>query len=68
MALALFGAFKERAEIKVVDVTEAWTFAGLFIGALLAFAFSAMTMEIVSVAASQMVENCGRQFPKILSG
>jgi len=68
VALALFGAFKERAEIKVVDVTEAWTFAGLFIGALLPFAFSAMTMESVSLAASQMVEECGRQFPKILSG
>jgi inorganic pyrophosphatase len=68
VALALFGAFKERAEIEVVDVTEAWTFAGLFIGALLPFAFSAMTMESVALAAAQMVEECGRQFPKILSG
>lgn len=52
----------------LLDVTEAWTFAGLFIGALLPFAFSAMTMESVSLAASQMVEECRVQFPKILDG
>merc|ERR1719499_1588512 len=67
VALALFGAFKVRAEIPAVDVTEAWTFSGLFIGALLPFAFSAMTMKSVSLAASQMVEECKTQFPKILN-
>jgi len=66
VALALFGAFRVRAGLHSVDLTEAWTFSGLFIGALLPFAFSAMTMKSVSLAASQMVNECKVQFPKIL--
>merc|ERR1712151_1147242 len=68
VSLALFGAFKERANIPVVDVADSWTFAGLLIGALLPFFFSAMTMTSVSRAAKQMVDECAEQFPDILSG
>jgi inorganic pyrophosphatase len=66
VALALFGAFKDRAKITTVNVAEAWTFAGLFVGALLPYAFSAMTMKSVSIAAKDMVKECARQFPLIL--
>merc|ERR1712048_840899 len=66
VSLALFGAFKERAEIAHVDVADSWTFAGLLIGALLPYFFSAMTMTSVGKAAQQMVEECARQFPGIL--
>jgi len=66
VGLALFGAFKVRAEIGAVDVAEPWTFAGLLIGALLPYAFSAMTMKSVALAANQMVEECREQIPLIL--
>jgi inorganic pyrophosphatase len=68
VSLALFGAFKTRAKIPHVDVAESWTFAGLLLGALLPYAFSAMTMRSVGVAANDMVQECRRQFPDILSG
>jgi len=67
VALALFGAFKVRADIKHVDVADSWTFAGLLIGALLPYAFSAMTMKSVGKAAEDMVKECMRQFPKIMN-
>jgi len=65
VALALFGAFKTRAEIPHVDVADPWTFAGLLIGALLPYAFSAMTMKSVGQAAEEMVKECFRQFDKM---
>merc|ERR1719171_2736271 len=67
VSLALFGAFKVRAGIAAVDVSEPWTFAGLLIGALLPYAFSAMTMKSVGEAAQDMVEECMKQFPGILA-
>lgn len=67
VSLALFGAFKERAQIPHVDVASPWTFAGLLIGALLPYAFSALTMKSVGEAAKDMVEECMRQFPGIIN-
>jgi len=67
VSLALFGAFKVRADIVAVDVSEPWTFAGLLVGALLPYAFSAMTMKSVALAATAMVEECRDQIPKILA-
>merc|ERR1711916_111099 len=52
VSLALFGAFKVRAEIAQVDVSEPWTFAGLLIGAMLPYAFGALTMRSVACAAT----------------
>merc|ERR1719171_1716545 len=68
VSLALFGAFKTRANIPHVDVSESWTFAGLLLGALMPYAFSAMTMRSVGQAANDMVQECRRQFPAILAG
>merc|ERR1712039_405356 len=51
-----------RAEIKTVDVLDPWTFTGLLLGAMIPFAFSAMTMTSVGHAANDMVEECRRQF------
>jgi inorganic pyrophosphatase len=67
VALALFGAFKERAGIDVVNVAEPWTFGGLFLGALLPYAFSALTMKSVGLAAQEMVDECMEQFPGIIN-
>ncbi|KAF4681299.1 hypothetical protein FOZ63_033269, partial [Perkinsus olseni] len=68
VALALFGAFCTRANIEKVNVLNAWTFAGVLYGAMMPYAFSALTMKSVGKAATDMVDECMRQFPKIING
>jgi len=68
VSLALFGAYTVRAEVEKVDALDPWTFTGLLIGAMIPYAFAALTMRSVAFAASDMVEECRRQFPKIMSG
>ncbi|KAL8448672.1 hypothetical protein Emed_003581 [Eimeria media] len=68
VSLALFGAYTVRAEINVVDILDPWTFTGLLVGAMLPYAFSAMTMKSVGIAANDMVEECMAQFPHIIEG
>jgi len=68
VSLALFGAYCVRANIEVVDIRDPWTFSGLLYGAMMPYAFSAMTMKSVGEAANDMVNECMAQFPKILSG
>jgi len=67
VGLALFGAYCVRAKIDTVDVLDPWTFTGLLLGAMIPYAFSAMTMKSVGKAATDMVEECMRQFPKIVN-
>jgi len=67
VSLALFGAFTVRAKIAKVDILDPWTFTGLLFGALLPYAFSAMTMKSVGIAANDMVKECMEQFPKIIN-
>merc|ERR1719215_812808 len=66
VSLALFGAYTVRAKIETVDVLDPWTFTGLMLGAMIPFAFSAMTMTSVGYAAQDMVEECRVQFKEIL--
>merc|ERR1711982_270279 len=68
VSLALFGAFTVRAEVTNVNVLNSWTFTGLLIGAMLPYWFSAMTMKSVGSAADEMVKECQRQYPDIVSG
>jgi len=68
VSLALFGAFTVRAHVTVVDILDPWTFTGLLYGAMMPYAFSAMTMKSVGKAADDMVKECLSQFPKIMSG
>jgi inorganic pyrophosphatase len=78
VGLALFGAFVETTRTKsmnkttrlvqvliTVDVLEPFVFAGLLIGAMLPYWFSAMTMKSVGQAAYAMVEEVRRQFHEI---
>jgi len=55
VSLALFGAFVTRAKIEGVDILEPITFAGLLVGAMLPYWFTAMTMKSVGIAANAMV-------------
>jgi len=64
-ALVLFVSFGEVAGISTIDVTQPTVIVGMFIGAVLAFLFSAMTMEAVGRAAQKMVEEVRRQFREI---
>eukprot|EP00916_Digyalum_oweni_P023548 GHVL01039076.1.p1 GENE.GHVL01039076.1~~GHVL01039076.1.p1 ORF type:complete len:758 (+),score=112.82 GHVL01039076.1:185-2275(+) len=66
VSLALFGAYTVRAKIQMVDILNPWTFTGLLFGAMMPYAFSAMTMKSVGEAANDMVKECLRQFPKIM--
>ena len=51
-----------RAGIDIVNVMQPKEFAGLLVGAMLPYWFSAMTMKSVGVAALAMVEEVRRQF------
>jgi K(+)-stimulated pyrophosphate-energized sodium pump len=64
-ALALFGAFMTTANLKSIDVSKANVMAGLFIGGMLPFVFSALAMGAVGRAAMSMIEEVRRQFTAI---
>jgi inorganic pyrophosphatase len=55
VSLALFGAFVTRTELKNVDILDPVTISALLIGAMIPYAFSALTMKSVGLAAAQMV-------------
>lgn len=64
-ALALFGAFMTTAKLSSIDVSKANVMAGLFIGGMLPFVFSALAMGAVGRAAMAMIEEVRRQFATI---
>ena len=61
-ALALFVSYAEVAHIEKASLLEPIVIVGLFIGAMLPFLFSALTMNSVGKAANQMIEEVRRQF------
>ncbi len=64
-ALALFAAFKQQANIETIDISQPLVIAGLFVGGMLPFLFSAMAMSAVGEAAMDMIEEVRRQFREI---
>jgi K(+)-stimulated pyrophosphate-energized sodium pump len=69
-ALSLFAAYKEAVEFRsgiplVIDVTNPKVIVGLFMGGMLTFLFSALTMTAVGKAAMEMVAEVRRQFREI---
>jgi inorganic pyrophosphatase len=62
VSLALFGAYVTRTGISNVDIMQPFQFAGLLLGAMLPYTFSAMTMKSVGKAAAQMCEEVRGQF------
>jgi K(+)-stimulated pyrophosphate-energized sodium pump len=70
-ALSLFAAFSQAVELDSISLTNPQVIIGLFIGAMLPFLFSAITMEAVGKAAGEMIEEVRRQFkemPGIMEG
>ncbi len=64
-SLALFAAFRETVGGLVLDISNPIVMAGLFIGAILPFVFSALAMQAVGDAAFEMIEEVRRQFKEI---
>ena len=64
-ALALFAAFMETAGVKAIDVSQPKIMAGLLVGGMLPFVFSALSMNAVGRAAMAMIEEVRRQFRDI---
>ena len=64
-ALALFAAFMQQAGVENIDVANPTILAGLLIGAVLPYVFSAMAMGAVGRAAGDMIKEVGRQFNEI---
>lgn len=62
VALALFGAFVTRTEIAIVNILAPLEFSGLLVGAMLPYAFSALTMAAVGQAANEMIAEITAQF------
>lgn len=70
-ALALFASFAVAANIKSISLLDPMVIVGLFIGAMLPFLFSALTMSSVGKAANEMIDEVRRQFKEdkgILAG
>jgi K(+)-stimulated pyrophosphate-energized sodium pump len=64
-ALALFAAFMKTANVTAIDVSRPDIMAGLLIGGMLPFVFSALSMNAVGRAAMAMIEEVRRQFRDI---
>lgn len=70
-ALALFASYTQVVNIETISLTDPTVIAGLFIGAMLPFLFTALTMSAVGKAAFAMIEEVRRQFkemPGIMKG
>jgi len=64
-SLALFAAFVGIAGIDSIDIYKAPVLAGLFIGGMIPFIFSALCIQAVGKAAMDMVQEVRRQFREI---
>ncbi len=64
-SLALFAAFVGIAGIQAIDIYKADVLAGLFVGGMIPFIFSALCISAVGKAAMEMVNEVRRQFKEI---
>ena len=64
-ALALFFTFAEAVGVKEFNILDIEVVIGLFLGAMFPYLFASMTIQAVSRAAFQMIEEVRRQFREI---
>lgn len=64
-ALALFSAYSEEARLVAINIIDPLVMAGMFIGGVMPFVISALTMRSVGEAALKMVMEVRRQFKEI---
>ncbi|MDT7855876.1 sodium-translocating pyrophosphatase [Rubrivirga sp. S365] len=64
-ALALFAAYMQQTGLDAINVADPRILAGVLVGGMLPFVFSAMAMNAVGRAAGDMIKEVGRQFAEI---
>jgi K(+)-stimulated pyrophosphate-energized sodium pump len=64
-ALALFAAYAHAVKLSVIDLNNPKVMTGLFLGGMLPFLFSSMSIQAVSRAAEAMIDEVRRQFKEI---
>ena len=64
-ALALFVSYINATGLTGIDISKPEVIAATFVGGMLPFAFSALTMSAVGNAASEMIDEVRRQFKEI---
>ncbi|GHV32378.1 putative K(+)-stimulated pyrophosphate-energized sodium pump [Synergistales bacterium] len=64
-ALALFVAYSAATKLTTIDLNDPYVMVGLFIGGMLPFIFSALSIQAVSRAAESMIKEVRRQFREI---
>lgn len=70
-ALALFVSYAQAVSLDAINIMDPMVIIGLLTGSMLPFLFSALTMDSVSKAAYQMIEEVRNQFrtiPGIMEG
>jgi K(+)-stimulated pyrophosphate-energized sodium pump len=64
-ALALFVAYSQSAHVTRIDITQAYVIIGVFLGGIIPFVITSLTMSAVGRAAFSIVEEIRRQFREI---
>jgi len=64
-ALALFVGYSQAVSLTTIDILNPAVIVGAFVGGVLPFVFSALTMKAVGKAAFEMVQEVRRQFRTI---
>jgi K(+)-stimulated pyrophosphate-energized sodium pump len=64
-ALALFSVYSTEANIESISITNPTVLIGVFIGGILPFLFTSLTMQAVGKAAFDMIAEVRRQFRSI---
>ena len=64
-ALALFVSYATATRLQTIDLMNPRVMVGLFIGGVLPFIFSALSIQAVGRAAEKMIEEVRRQFREI---
>ena len=70
-ALSLFVTYSETLNLETISILDSHVVAGMFVGGMLPFLFTALTMNSVGKAATEMINEVRRQFrndPGLLEG
>lgn len=70
-SIILFSSYKEASGIAIAEIADPFVLVATFIGAVIPFLFSALTMNAVGKSAFEMINEVRRQFremPGILTG
>ncbi|MBL7054030.1 sodium-translocating pyrophosphatase [Patescibacteria group bacterium] len=64
-AIVLLTSYLQSIQVKIIDLNRPEIIVGLFIGGLMPFLFSSITMQAVSKTAEKIVQEVRRQFKEI---